>query len=218
MLTRRQFLTVAAAALGTGLAGCSNNRAGETDQPAGSAENAGSAVAGAAGSAADEGATAPAGGVLVAYFSATGNTAGVAAELADHLGADVFAITPAEPYTADDLDYNDSGSRTSIERAEDARPELAQVAPDAFEAYGTVFVGYPIWWGDAAWPVKTFVEGNDFSGKTVVPFCTSASSGIGGSGDELAGLAGTGTWIDGERFVAGASADEVASWADGLAL
>ena len=218
MLTRRQFLTVAAAALGTGLAGCSNNRAGETDQPAGSAENAGSAVAGAAGSAADEGATAPAGGVLVAYFSATGNTAGVAAELADHLGADVFAITPAEPYTADDLDYNDSGSRTSIERAEDARPELAQVAPDAFEAYGTVFVGYPIWWGDAAWPVKTFVEGNDFSGKTVVPFCTSASSGIGGSGDELAGLAGTGTWIDGERVVAGASADEVASWADGLAL
>lgn len=216
MLTRRHFLTVAAAVLGTGLAGCSNSRTQATDQPAGSAASAGSA--GSAAESTAEGTAAASGSVLVAYFSATGNTAGVASELANHLGADVFEITPSEPYTADDLNYNDSSSRTSVERAEDARPELAQATPDGFDAYDTVFVGYPIWWGDAAWPVKTFAEGNDFSGKTVVPFCTSASSGIGGSGDELAALAGTGSWVAGERFAAGASADEVASWADGLTL
>lgn len=217
MLTRRHFLTVAAA-LGTGLVGCSNNRAETTGQTEDSVENKESAGENASNNAANESSATASSGTLVAYFSATGNTAGVATELADHLGADVFEITPAEPYTTDDLNYNDSGSRTSVERAEDARPELAQTTPNSFDSYNTVFVGYPIWWGDAAWPVKTFAENNDFSGKTVVPFCTSASSGIGGSGDELAGLAGTGSWAEGERFAAGASADEVASWADSLAL
>lgn len=225
MLTRRHFLTVAAAILGAGLTGCSSTPEEAADQSAGAAA-AGSAAAGSAGSA-DAAATAgsatadaPAttGGVLVAYFSATGHTASVATALADHLGADMFEITPAAPYTADDLNYNDSSSRTSVERAEDARPELAQVTPEGFAAYDTVFVGYPIWWGDAAWPVKTFAEGNDFSGKTVVPFCTSASSGIGGSGDELAGLSGTGTWVDGARFAGNAPTDEVTSWSDSLAL
>lgn len=167
---------------------------------------------------AGESSAAQTGATLVAYFSATGHTADVAAAIAEHLGADVFEITPAEPYTTGDLNYNDSGSRASVERAEDARPELAQMTPDGFSSYDTVFVGYPIWWGDAAWPVKTFAEGNDFSGKTVVPFCTSASSGIGGSGDELAGLAGTGEWVDGERFSASTPTVDVTDWVDGLGL
>ncbi len=220
-LSRRTFLAGGALALSALISGCSDNEREPTITSTGSAgEGSASVDAGSAPTdSADAGASGlSAGSALVAYFSATGNTAGVATELANHLGADVFEIQPAQPYTDADLNYNDSSSRTSVERAEDARPELAQVAPDGFDAYDTVFVGYPIWWGDAAWPVKTFVEGNDFTGKTVVPFCTSASSGIGGSGDELAALAGTGEWVAGERFSAGASADEVASWVDGLAL
>lgn len=188
------------------------------------AEDEGSAApaAEAGSSAADsEAAATPAaaGAALVAYFSATGNTENVANLIAEHLGADMFAITPQEPYTADDLDYNDSSSRTSTERADANRSvTLAQVTPEGFEGYDTVFVGYPIWWGDASWVVDGFVAGNDFTGKTVVPFCTSASSGIGSSGERLAELAGTGTWLDGERFSGGATQDEVASWVDGLAL
>ena len=214
MLTRRSFLAAAAVAVGAGLAGCGSAASGRQTSAGSDAGSAIDRTAG--GEAAAEGAAS--GNVLVAYFSATGHTAGVAAALADHLGADVFEIVPAEPYTDDDLDYNDDSSRVSVEHAEDARPGLAQVTPDDFGGYDTVFLGYPIWWGDAALPAKTFAEGNDFSGKTVVPFCTSASSGIGGSGDALAELAGGGDWLDGERFAAGASDDEVASWADGLAL
>ena len=163
-----------------------------------------------------EDAPAAPGAVLVAYFSATGNTEEIASAVAERLGADVFAIEAAEPYTDADLDYNDSSSRTSIERG-DARPELAQVTPDGWSDYQTVLLGYPIWWGEAAWPLRTFAEGNDFAGKIVVPFCTSASSGIGDSGAALAELAGGGDWRDGERFSAGAT-DDAAAWVDGLGL
>ncbi|OUP11158.1 hypothetical protein B5F33_00115 [Collinsella sp. An2] len=159
---------------------------------------------------------AAAGSTLVAYFSATGNTEGVAQAIAERLGADVFAIEAADPYTAEDLNYNDDASRTSQERT-DAHPELAQVTPDGWEGYQTVLLGYPIWWGEAAWPLRTFAAGNDFAGKTVVPFCTSASSGIGRSGDGLAELAGSGDWREGERFAAGAG-DDAAAWAEGLGL
>lgn len=157
------------------------------------------------------------GATLVAYFSATGNTEGIARALADHLGADAFPVEAAEPYTDADLDYNDSGSRTSAERAADVRPGLAQVTPDGWDGYDTVLLGYPIWWGEAAWPLRTFIEGNDFDGKVVVPFCTSASSGVGRSGEGLAELAGAGDWRDGERFSAGAT-DDATAWADGLGL
>lgn len=157
--------------------------------------------------------------VLVAYFSATGATAGIAETIAAQLGADVFAITPSIAYTAEDLDYNDASSRTSIERADPSRSvELQAVMPEDFERYGTVFVGYPIWWGGASWVLDGFVAGNDFSGKTVVPFCTSGSSPVGGSGAALAALAGTGTWLDGARFPAGASTEEVATWLAGLGI
>lgn len=207
-LTRRNFLEVAAAAAAMTLAGCAG---------APEAESAPRQAAPQSDEAGTDAAPAGAGATLVAYFSATGNTADIAQALADHLGADAFQIEAAEPYTDDDLDYNDSGSRTSVERAEDARPELAQVTPDGWGDYDTVLLGYPIWWGDAAGPAKTFAEGNDFDGKTVVPFCTSASSGIGRSGERLAELAGTGDWREGERFSAGAT-DEAATWADGLGL
>ena len=157
--------------------------------------------------------------VLVAYFSGTGNTAGIAQSIADHLGADVFVIEPTVPYTAEDLNYSDSGSRTSIERNDPSRSiELVQTTPDDFGAYTTVFLGFPIWWGDPSWVVDGFAAGNDFSGKTVIPFCTSGSSPLGDGSQELAAIAGTGDWLEGARFAAGASAEEVAAWVDGLGL
>ena len=214
MLTRRNFLTIAAVGATALLAGCASDQESEpqtqdeptvADEPAsGDSDNA------------DTGAT-PVGATLVAYFSATGNTEGVATAIAERLGADVFAIEAAEPYTEEDLDYNDDASRTSVERANGTDSELAQVTPDGWAGYDTVLLGYPIWWGEAASPIRTFAEGNDFSGKAVVPFCTSASSGIGDSADALAELAGTGDWWEGERFPAGAG-DEAAEWAAGLGL
>lgn len=207
MLTRRNFLAIAAATATALLAGCS----GEKDEaPAAAPATEPVKDAPAAGAA-------PAGGVLVAYFSATGNTEGVATAIAERLGADVFAIEAERPYTKADLNYNDDASRVSIERADGTNPELAQVTPDGWADYDTVLLGYPIWWGEAAWPLRTFVEGNDFGEKTVVPFCTSGSSEIGSSADGLEELAGSGDWREGERFSAGAG-DEAADWAAGLGL
>ncbi len=161
----------------------------------------------------------PKSNVLVAYFSATGNTAGIAQAIVDHLGADTFAITPAVPYTAEDVDYNDANSRTSVERNDPNRSvELQQTVPPNFDAYTTVFVGYPIWWGNASWVMDGFAAGNDFTGKTVVPFWTSGSSPASSSGQNLGALAGTGTWLDGARFAGGTPADEVTAWVDDLGL
>ncbi len=207
MLTRRNFLTVAAGMASLFVAGCS----GEKDE-APAADSAPEPAKDAP--AAD---VAPVGNVLVAYFSATGNTEGVATAIAGRLGADVFVIEAADPYTEADLNYNDDASRTSVERADGTNPELAQVTPDGWADYDTVLLGYPIWWGEAAWPLRTFVEGNDFAGKTVVPFCTSGSSGIGSSAELLAEMAGAGEWREGERFSAGAG-DEAADWVVGLGL
>lgn len=159
-----------------------------------------------------------AGGVLVAYFSATGNTRGVAELIAAELGADVYEIVPEEPYTEADLDYSDSSSRTSAEMNDpDARPAISGALPDAAQ-YDVVFLGYPIWWGQAPRIVSTFLEGCDLSGKTVVPFCTSGGSGIGSSAADLAALAEGAQWLEGRRFGAGASAEEVAEWVNGLEL
>lgn len=215
MLTRRNFLTVAAGAASLFVAGCSGEK-DEVPTAASATEPVEDAPAADTGGNADAGAT-PAGATLVAYFSATGNTDGVATTIAERLGADVFTIEAVEPYTEADLNYNDDISRTSVERAGGTNPELAQVTPDGWADYDTVLLGYPIWWGEAAWPLRTFVAGNDFAGKTVVPFCTSASSGIGRSGELLAEAAGAGEWLEGERFSAG-SADEAADWAAGLGL
>ncbi len=157
---------------------------------------------------------------LVVYFSATGNTEAAAGYIADTLGADTFEITPAEPYTADDLNWNDPESRVVYEyESPDARDvALVTDTPENWEDYDTVFIGYPIWWGVAAWPMSSFVAANDFTGKTVIPFCTSSSSGLGDSGTLLEELAGTGEWLDGQRFRSSASEAEVADWVTGLGL
>lgn len=158
--------------------------------------------------------------ILVVYYSATGSTKAVAETIANTAGADLFEITPVAPYTSDDLNWTDDNSRVSVEHNDESKRdvELTQVTPDNWDDYDTVFVGYPIWCGIAAWPVNNFVKGNDFSGKTVIPFCTSSSSGLGQSGDLLADMAGTGDWQDGERFSSSASSSNVESWVNGLDL
>ena len=158
--------------------------------------------------------------VLVAYFSATGNTEGVAEAIAQATGGDLFAITPADPYTSADLDWTDADSRVvyEYENPEERDVALAPETPTGWDDYDVVFLGYPIWWGIAAWPVSSFVAANDFDGKTVIPFCTSSSSGLGESGDLLAELADAGTWLEGQRFRGGASQADVAAWVERLDL
>lgn len=158
--------------------------------------------------------------VLVVYYSATGSTEAVAETIADATGGVIFELVPVEPYSSDDLDWTNSNSRVSVEYAnEDQRVvELAAATVENWDEYDTVFIGYPIWWGIAAWPVNEFVENNDFSGKTVTPFCTSSSSGLGQSGELLEEMAGTGDWQEGMRFRSSVSSDDVRSWVEKLGL
>ena len=158
--------------------------------------------------------------VLVAYFSATGNTERVAGHIAEARGGDLFELSPSDPYTDEDLNWTDENSRVVYEYENpDARDtELTSYTPENWADYDVVFIGYPIWWYDAAWPVEGFVEENDFTGKTVIPFCTSSSSGLGESGARLAELAGTGTWLEGQRFRGSASQEDVAAWVGSLNL
>ena len=158
--------------------------------------------------------------VLVVYYSATGNTAQMAQYIADSTGGDLFELEPVDPYTSDDLNWTDDNSRVSQEHADESLWDVELVADtvDNWDQYDTVFIGYPIWWGIAAWPVDGFVEANDFSGKTVIPFCTSSSSGLGQSGQLLADMAGTGDWQEGQRFRSGASQEDVQSWIEELGL
>lgn len=161
--------------------------------------------------------TAPAasgGKTLVVYFSATGNTKAAAEAIAAATGGDLLELEPAEPYTSADLDYNNADSRVSREHDDESLRDVALKTTTVanWADYDTVYIGYPIWWGIAAWPVDTFVKANDFTGKTVIPFCTSATSDIGDSGKLLAQMAGTGEWLDGKRFAASASRESVESW------
>ena len=160
------------------------------------------------------------GNVLVVYFSATGNTEEVANVIAETTGGELFEIEPAEPYSDADLNWSDDNSRVSREHADESLRdvELAADTVENWDSYDTVFIGYPIWWGIAAWPVDTFVEANDFTGKTVMPFCTSSSSEIGDSGSLLADLAGTGDWQEGMRFRSGSDAADVQAWVESLGL
>ncbi len=157
---------------------------------------------------------------LVVYFSATGSTERIANMIAEVTGADVFVITPAEPYTDADLDWTDSSSRVSYEHDHpEAQNEvtLTETTPESWEQYDTIYIGYPIWWGNAAWPVNQFVTGNDFTGKAVIPFCTSSSSGLGQSGTLLAEMAGTGEWLEGARFSYGTEEADIQAWVNDLA-
>lgn len=163
-------------------------------------------------------APAPAGhsDVLVAYFSATGTTKGVAEKIAAVTGGDLYEILAAEPYSTEDLDYNDSSSRTTKEQDDKSvRPEIGS-EDISFEGYTTIYLGFPIWWGEEPRILDTFVEKYSFDGITVIPFCTSGGSGIGRSGSNMESLAGSGTWLDGERFSSGVSEEELQSWIDGL--
>ncbi len=156
--------------------------------------------------------------VLVVYFSAQGHTEEVAQQLATNLNGDVFEIVPRDEYTSDDLDWTDENSRVAREHEDESLRtiELVSTTVDNWENYDTVLIGYPIWWGIAAWPVNTFVENNDFTGKTVIPFCTSASSGLGNSGELLATAAGTGDWQEGHRFSSNPSDSDIKAWTDSL--
>ena len=160
------------------------------------------------------------GKTLVVYYSASGNTERVAKNIAEAAGADLFEIVPTEVYTSDDLDWTNPDSRVSREHDDESLRDvpLTTIEVPDWDSYDTVFIGYPIWWGIAAWPVDTFVKNNDFTGKTVIPFATSSSSGMGQSGSLLADMAGTGEWQEGQRFSSGVSSDDVQSWVDGLGL
>ena len=156
--------------------------------------------------------------VLVAYFSATGHTKTIAEYLQAALDADLYEIVPQEPYTDPDLDYNTDGYRANQEQNDDAaRPAIAGQVADMVQ-YDTVFVGFPIWWYQAPRIIETFLESYDFSGKTVIPFATSSSSGMGQSGTLLEEIANGGTWQSGQRFSSGASSSTVRDWAAGLGL
>ena len=160
------------------------------------------------------------GKTLVVYYSASGNTERVAQDIAEAAGADLFEIVPAEVYTGDDLDWTNADSRVNREHDDESSRDvpLTTTTVDNWDSYDTVFIGYPIWWGIAAWPVDSFVKANDFTGKTVIPFATSASSGMGESGTQLAGMAGSGDWQEGQRFSSGVSAADVQDWVNGLSL
>ena len=156
--------------------------------------------------------------ILVVYYSAQNHTENVAKKIADNLNADIFEIVPKEVYTSEDLNWTNSNSRVSKEHNDESlrNVELTTTKVDNWDSYDTVLIGYPIWWGIAAWPVNNFIKDNDFSGKTVIPFCTSASSGMGQSGKLLEELAGNGNWKDGQRFSSSASDSDIKKFTDSL--
>ena len=194
-----------AATLVLGLAACGSNdpsAASPTASPAGG----------------DAGAKAQTGKALVVYYSASGNTKRVAEQIAQAAGADLFEIVPTEVYTSDDLNWTNANSRVSREHDDESLRDVPLTTTEVpnWSEYDTVFIGYPIWWGIAAWPVDGFVKAIDFTGKTVIPFATSSSSGMGQSGELLAAMASTGNWQAGQRFSSGVSASEVQKWVNGL--
>ena len=155
--------------------------------------------------------------VLIAYFSATNNTESIANHLKAILDADIYEIVPETPYTSADLNYNTDCRANREQNDSSARPAISGNV-DAMEQYDVIFLGYPIWWGQAPKIISTFLESYDFSGKTIVPFCTSGSSGIGSSATNLHSLASTAIWMDGQRFGGSASRSTVETWVTGLNL
>lgn len=221
-ISRRQFLQAAgASAAALLLASCSGNSASSVSSSS-VASSAASSVAASSAAASSEATSTvtTTGKTLVVYFSATGTTQGVAQTIADTVGADLFEVVPSDPYTSDDLNWTNNDSRVSREHNDEGLRAVALESTDVdgWDDYDTVFIGYPIWWGIAAWPMSSFVAVNDFTGKTVIPFCTSVSSGIGQSGELLAELAGTGSWLDGYRFSSSTTANDIAALAESLSL
>ena len=156
--------------------------------------------------------------VLVAYFSATGTTKGVAERIANGLSCDIYEIVPEDPYTDADLNYNDNNSRTTIEMSDSSVRPAISGSVENMDQYDVVFLGYPIWWGEAPRIISTFVESYDFNGKTIVPFCTSGGNGIGSSASNLEKLTDGATWLDGQRLNGSDSQDTVMEWVNSLGL
>ena len=218
----KRFLScVLAGSLALALAACGSNGSSADNQTASQSQEEAAPPAGTAApeSSGDQNA-ASGGNVLVVYYSASGHTETVANYIAQATGGDIFEITPVEPYTDADLNWSDENSRVTREHEDESLRdvELTTTEVENWDSYDTVFIGYPIWWGIAAWPVDGFVEANDFTGKTVIPFCTSSSSGLGQSGELLAELAGAGDWQEGQRFRSSASQEDVAQWVSSLGL
>ena len=217
-----------AAAMALSLAACgqsetsqtANQSQEETSAPAPSTPDGGEDTSTPDTSAPEDSQSGESGGALVVYYSATGNTEAVAGYIAEATGGDLFELEPVEPYTDADLNWTDENSRVTQEHEDESLRDVELVADtvDNWDSYDTVFIGYPIWWGIAAWPVDGFVEANDFTGKTVIPFCTSSSSGLGQSGELLAEMAGTGDWLEGQRFRSSASQEDVTEWVASLGL
>lgn len=157
------------------------------------------------------------GGILIAYFSATGNTRPVAELMAGVLEADLYEIVPEDPYTDADLNYNTDCRANDEQNDPNARPAISGEVEN-MEQYDTILLGYPIWWGQAPKIIYTFLESYDLGGKTIVPFCTSGSSGLGSSASNLHNLASNATWMNGQRFSGSASHSTVESWINGLDL
>lgn len=213
-MNRREFLKLGSMGLMTlAFAGCgfSSLIGNSSGQGVGSASNAVAASSDAAKTGSK---------TLIVYYSATGRTERVAKVIAKERQADIMKLVPLPDYSETDLDYNDEGSRVSREHNDASLREkiqLEQAVPDNWSSYDTIFVGYPIWWGIAAWPVDAFVKANDFTGKHVVTFATAYSSPLGNSGKMLAEMAGgKGQWQDGTCFTGSLSDDKVREWVESL--
>ena len=157
--------------------------------------------------------------VLVVYYSATGTTERLAKIISQETKADTFVIRPKQPYTSADLNWNNKNSRVVQEHemgVDKVSVTLESTTVPNFESYDTVFIGYPIWWREASWVVDEFVKNNNFTGKSVVTFCTSISTGTGESRKRLEKLAKTGNWVTGERFPSSFSEVSVKAWLKGL--
>lgn len=188
------------------LVGCQSNKMSQTNDQANEQQQSDNEVSNSLGK------------TLIVYYSATGNTKEVADMIAKETDGTLFEIEPKNPYSDEDLNYGDDNSRVTREyNNENARNvELISTTVDNWDSYDTVFIGYPIWWGIAAWPIDNFIKDNDFSDKTVIPFCTSSSSGLGDSGELLEQMAGSGNWKEGQRFNSGVSSSDVQNWLNEL--
>ncbi|MED9812739.1 MAG: flavodoxin [Longibaculum muris] len=188
------------------LVGCQSNKMSQTNDQANEQQQSDNEVSNSLGK------------TLIVYYSATGNTKEVADMIAKETDGTLFEIEPKNPYSDEDLNYSDDNSRVTREyNNENARNiELISTTVDNWDSYDTVFIGYPIWWGIAARPIDNFIKDNDFSDKTVIPFCTSSSSGLGDSGELLEQMAGSGNWKEGQRFNSGVSSSDVQNWLNEL--
>ena len=223
MLDRRTFLktgcTATLAFAFTGMVGCSSGQQSASDAVDSQENSIGAesteSTTSDTQSSSSEAATASTTGVAVVYFSCTGNTEAVAEKIAGAVDGTLMRIEPAQPYTSADLDYNSDCRANTEQNDVSARPAIASPAPDV-SGCDTVYLGYPIWWGTAPKIILTFLEGADFGGKTIIPFCTSGGSGIAESESDIETAAPNANWLDGERFSSSVSQSEVDSWVAGI--